>query len=320
MPPATAGPVPRPPGTDDPGTDDPGTDDPGTAPRRRNRPGGDVEVTVARDGHHVRVRGTWRRLGLRVLWAAPLLGIELAVLVTVWWQLPALRPGVLAAGLLLGARHLRRGVRELRGVLDGWLELDDTGVRGLAIGPSLAWSDVREVRLSGDPGRPRIGYVLAEGSEAGRRRRPPWPAGVRRTTPTVGPDIVPTERLLDVLVPVDAVVALGDADADPIEVRVVEEGFHVRPARGRPVSMRWDALHAVEVTAVPAGAGRLACSVDLLGEVRLPGAPRTREELVSLPLTLARSSGLVEELRRLDPALPDRLQDAEPGTHELWSR
>jgi hypothetical protein len=100
----------------------------------------------------------------------------------------------------------------------------------------------------------------------------------------------------------------------------VEECFHVRPARGRPVSMRWDALLAVEVTAVPAGGGQLARSVDLLGEVRLPGAPRTREELVSLPLTLARSSGLLEALRRVDPALPERLEDAEPGTHELWSR
>jgi hypothetical protein len=298
-------------------------------PPRLNRPGGDVEVAVERDGATLRLRGTWRRAGLRALWSGPLLAIEVAVLGGLWWQGPSLRPVVLVAAALALGRHLLRAGREVRGIAVGWLELDEVGVRGPAIGASLRWEAIREVRVSGDLARPRIGYVPATGSTAAEPgpvsagpvpiRRSWWRAGGPRT-PAAGPDVLPTELLLDLLIPVDAVVALGDAGTDPIDVRVADEGFHVRPRRGRPVSMRWDALAAVEVTAVPAGRGRLARSVDLLGEVRLPGAARTREELVSLPITLARSSGLVDALGRVDAALPGRLEEPPAGTHALWNR
>jgi hypothetical protein len=295
-----------------------------TLPSRLTRPGGDVELVVVRDGPRLRLRGTWRRVGLRVLWAVPLLGVEIAVLGGLWWQLPSLRPAVLAVAAVASGRHLLRAGRELRGVVGGWLEVDEDGIRGPAVGTSLPWDAIREVRVSGDdPARPRIGYVPTTfepptGGAASARRW--WRRRGGRRTPAIEPGVLPTELLLDLLIPADAAVALGDADADPIDVQVADEGFHVRPRRGRPVSMRWDALAAVEVTAVPAGRGRLARSVDLLAEVRSPGAARTREELVSLPITLARSSGLVDALARVDAALAGRLEELPAGTHALWNR
>jgi hypothetical protein len=272
---------------------------------RISRPGGDVEVVVTREHARVSLHGTWRRLGLRTLWAGPLLAIEVAVLGGLWWRLPAARPAVLVAAALVVARHLLRGWRELRGLTRGWVVVDADGIRGVALGTSLAWSQVREVRVFGDPAAPTVGYLAAAADAS---------------APQVRADVVPTERLLDVLVPADLPLAVGDPSADPNEVVVADEGVHVRPRRGRPVSMRWEGLLAVEVTAHPAGGERLARSLELLGEVRMPGAARTREELVSLPLTVADSSGVLEALRRVDATLPERAQASPAGTHELWSR
>jgi hypothetical protein len=264
-----------------------------------------VEVVVTREGDRVSLHGTWRRLGLRTLWAGPLLSVEVAVLGGLWWQLPAARPAVLVAAALAVARHLLRGWRELRGLTRGWVVVDADGVRGVALGTALAWSQVREVRIWGDPAAPTVAYL---------------PVAADGTAPEVRADVVPTERLLEVLVPDGLPSAVGDPAADPREVVVAEEGVHVLPVRGRPVSMRWEGLSAVEVTARPAGGDRLARSLELLGEVRMPGAARTREELVSLPLTVAASSGVLEALRRVDAGLPGRAQASPPGTHELWSR
>jgi hypothetical protein len=272
---------------------------------RVSRPGGDVEVVVVRDGDRVSLRGTWRRLGLRALWAGPLLAVEAAVLGGSWWQLPAARPAVVVAAVLVVARHLLRARRELRGLTRGWVEVDADGIRGVALGTSLTWAQLREVRISGDPAAPTVAYV---------------PTAADATAREVRPDVVPTERLLDVLVPGDLPLAVGDPGADPRDVLVADEGVHVRPVRARPVSMRWEGLLAVEVTARPAGGDRLARSLELLGEVRTPGVARTREELVSLPLTVASSSGVLEALRRLDATLPERVQASPAGTHELWIR
>jgi hypothetical protein len=272
---------------------------------RVGRVGGDVEVVVTREDDRVSLHGTWRRLGLRTLWAGPLLAVEVAVLGGLWWQLPAARPAVLVAAALVAARHLLRGWRELRGLTRGWVVVDGDGIRGVALGTSLAWSQVREVRIWGDPSTPTVGYL---------------PGTADATAPQVRADVVATERLLDVLVPADLPVAVGDPSADPREVVVADEGVHVRPVRGRPVSIRWEALLAVEVTARPAGGDRLARSLELLGEVRTPGVARPREELVSLPLTVADSCGVLEALRRKDTTLPERAQASPAGTHELWIR
>jgi hypothetical protein len=286
-------------------------------PARLNRVGGDVEVAVSRDGDRVSLRGTWRRVGLRALWTVPLLAVEVAVLGGLWWQLPFLRPLVVLLGALLAARHLLRGGRELRGILRGWLTIDTEGIRGAALTTALPWSQVREIRLWGDPASPTVGYIPSVMATSEGRR----PAGPRaRRSPRVTPDLVPTEQLLEVLVPEGVPLALGAVDDDPLDVEVVEEGFHVRPARGRAVSMRWEALVAVEVTARPAGSGRLARSLEVLGEVRLPGASRARDELLSLPITLAGSSGLLDALRRVDTVLPERAAASPAGTHELWTR
>jgi hypothetical protein len=281
----------------------------GSAPtassERVSRAGGDVEVVVTREDDRVSLLGTWRRLGLRALWAGPLLAVEVAVLGGLWWQLPAVRSAVLVAAALVAARHLLRGWRELRGVTGGWVVLDADGIHGAAFGTSLAWSQVREVRISGDPEVPTVSYL---------------PDAADVPAAQVRGDVVPTERLLDVLVPADLPAAVGDPSADPREVVVADEGVHVRPVRGRPASMRWEALLAVEVTARPAGGDRLARSLELLGEVRTPGVARTRDELVSLPLTVAASSGVLDALRRLDATLPERAQASPAGTHELWTR
>jgi hypothetical protein len=272
---------------------------------RVSRPGGDVEVAVIRERDGVSLHGTWRRLGLRTLWAVPLVAVEAAVLGGLWWQLPAARPAVLLVALLVAGRHLRRGWRELRGLTRGWVVVDADGIRGVALGTSLRWSQVREVRVSGDLARPTVGYVPTAADVPPRQVRP---------------DVVPTERLLDVLLPEGLPVALGDPAADPLDVTVADEGVHVRPVRGRPISMRWEALLAVEVTARTLGEGRLARSLELLGEVRTPGAARTREELVSLPLTVAASTGVLDALRRVDATLPERAAASPAGTHELWAR
>jgi hypothetical protein len=272
---------------------------------RVTRPGGDVEVAMTREGDGISLRGTWRRLGLRALWAVPLVAVEAAVLGALWWQLPAARPLVLLVALLVVGRHLRRGWRELRGLTRGWVVVDADGIRGVALGTSLRWSQVREARVSGDLASPTVGYVPTVADVPPRQVRA---------------DVVPTDRLLDVLLPEGLPVALGDPAADPLDVTVAEEGVHVRPVRGRPVSMRWEALLAVEVTARPAGEGRLARSLELLGEVRTPGAARTREELVSLPLTVAATTGVLDVLRRVDATLPERAAASPAGTHELWAR
>jgi hypothetical protein len=297
---------------------------PAELPRRVNRRGGDVEVVVRADGRDARdleVRGTWRRVGLRLLWATPVLAVEAVVLLGAWWQLPASRPAVPALAALLAARHLVRGARELRGVVSGWLTVDATGLRGTALGADLAWGDVEEVRVSGDPERPTVTY-LTRSAEAGRddgrlgrwrrRRGRPRP-------PELRPTDLPTELLLDLVLPEPVPVALGHPSDDPREVRVEDRGFHVLLARGRPVSVRWEGVLAVEAAAVEV-AGRLARRLDLLVEVRLPGAPRPREELVCLPLTLAEATGLLTALGRFDATLPDRARTVAVGCHEVWSR
>jgi hypothetical protein len=280
----------------------------GTTVTTVTRAGGDVEVRIDRAGATTRLRGTWRRVGLRASWAAPLLALEVAVLGVLWWRLPGAFPVLAAAAIALLARHLLRGWREVRGVVSGWVELDDDGIRGPAVGADLRWDDIREVRFSGEEDRPTVTYLTAD------------------TAATVEPRDLPTERLLDSLVPTTTPLALGHPAADPREVRVESEGFHVLPARGHPVSVRWEAVVAVEVTAVEViaaevtGDRRLARSLDVLAEVRLPGGGRPREELVSLPLTVAADAGLVDALGRYDATLPDRIASSPVGTHELWNR
>jgi hypothetical protein len=273
---------------------------PDVPPTRLNRPGGDVEV-VRHDGRSgTRLRGTWRRLGLRALWAAPLLAIEGAVLGGIWWVATPLRPAVLVVAGLLLVRHLVRGLREVRGVVSGWLEVDAAGLRGPALGADLAWDPVQEVRLAGDADRPVVAYLTEEGAA------------------TLEPDVLPTESLLDVLVPVGKPLAFGHPGDDPRDLRVEAEGFHLLPPRGRPLSVRWDAVVSVESRTVTCG-DRRSRSLDLLVELRAPGTGPSREELVSVPITLARSSGLLDALRRFDASLPERLEAAPAGTHELWS-
>jgi hypothetical protein len=296
---------------------------PPTAPRRTtgptgptmtrvSRPGGDVEVRITDDGPTIRLHGTWRRVGLRATWAGPLVALEVAVVGVLWWRFPGARPVLVALAAVLLARHLLRGWREVRGVVAGWLELDDEGIRGPALGADLPWEQVREVRLAGPPDRPAISYLTAD------------------TAAALRPRDLPTERLVDTLVPPTVPLALGDPSTDPREIRVEAEGFHVLPARGRPVSVRWDAVTAIEVTTVEVSApeglrrgtrrARVARSLDVLAEVRLPGGGRAREELVSLPLTVATASGLVDALGRYDATLPDRVASSPVGTRELWTR
>jgi hypothetical protein len=267
-----------------------------------NRPGGDVEVRVTQDGSVTRLRGTWRRVGLRALWALPRLVLEASPLAILAWWLPGARPVLLAAAGVLLAVHLRRGWQEVRGVSRGWLEVDQHGIRGPALGADLPWSEVRELRWAGAEERPAIHYLTDA------------------TTARLDPRDLPTERLVDTLVPPGVPMALGDPAADPRQVRVEEVGFHVLPARGRPRSVRWDALLAVETTTVAVGTGRVARSLDLLAELRLPGGGRPREELLSLPITLAQEAGVLDALRHLDPTLPDRIAVAPEGTCALWSR
>jgi hypothetical protein len=298
--------------------------DPAELPRRVNRRGGDVEVVVRvgeRGGGDLEVRGTWRRVGLRLLWATPLLAGETVVLVGAWWQLPATRPAVLVLALLLSARHLARAAGELRGVVSGWLTVDTAGLRGAALGADLAWEDVEEVRVSGDPARPTVTYLTRPTAGGiGDERRSRSVRGRRAgRPPELRPTHLPTELLLHLVLPEPVPLALGHPSEDPREVRVEDEGFHVLLPRGRPVSVRWEAVIAVEAAAVEI-ADRLARRLDLLVEVRPPGGPRPREELVSLPVTLAEATGLLPALGRLDPTLPARVAAVTVGTHEVWSR
>jgi hypothetical protein len=297
---------------------------PGELPRRVNRRGGDVEVVVragGRDACDLQVRGTWRRVGLRLLWATPVVAVEAVVLLGAWWQLPASRPVVPALAALLAVRHLVRGARELCGVVSGWLTVDAAGLRGAALGADLAWDDVEEVRVSGDPERPTVTYLTrpaAAGHDDDRRGRWRRRRG-RDRPPELRPTDLPTELLLHLVLPEPVPVALGHPSEDPREVRVEDPGFHVLLAHGRPVSVRWEGVLAVEAAAVEV-AGRLARRLDLLVEVRLPGAPRPREELVCLPLTLAEATGLLPALARLDATLPGRVRAVTVGCHEISSR
>jgi hypothetical protein len=299
--------------------------DPTALPTRVNRRGGDVEVLVPardRDDGGLELRGTRRRVGLRLLWATPVVAVETLVLVGAWWQLPALRPAVLVLAALLAGRHLARAARELRGAMAGWLVVDAVGLRGGALGADLAWEDVEEVRVAGDPDRPTVSYLTGPagtGRGHDRRRWTPLRRRVAGRPPALRPTDLPTELLLHLVLPADVPVALGDPGDDPREVRVEDEGFHVLLPPARPVSVRWETVLAVEAAAVEAG-GRLARRLDLLVEVRSPGAPRPREELVTFPLTLAETTGLLAALARLEATLPARAGAVGIGTHELWSR
>jgi hypothetical protein len=182
------------------------------------------------------------------------------------------------------------------------LEVDRVGIRGPALGAELRWAQVHEIRLAGHAERRTVSYLLEDAAV------------------TLDARGLPVDDLLELLVPPHLPRALGHPGDDPREVRVEERGFHLRWARGRPTSVRWEGISSVEVTAVDAGSGDPARRLELLADVRLPGAPRPREELLALPSTLATDVGLVAALRRLDVGLPERIASASVGTHELWVR
>ncbi len=291
--------------------------------RRVSRAGGDVEVVLRPDGETTRLAGTWRRVGLRALWATPIVGIEAGVLIALALLLPALRAIAILVGALLAVRHLVRGLGEMLGVVRGWLVVSDDGWRGLALGWTSAarrgqvrWDEVAELRHHEIVDGPVLSPLPRTGS--GQRALWRWRPGAQ---PALRPDAVPTERLLDLLAPPPEVpVALGAPDDDPRDVTVTEEGVGVWPARGRPISLRWEAVTAVEVVARGTVGGRLARSVEVLGERQLTAHGPSREELVAVPATRAEAAGLVDALERLAPGLPARVRSAGEGTTALWER
>ncbi|MFA9431057.1 hypothetical protein [Egicoccus sp. AB-alg2] len=288
-----------------PSTDVAPTTQPADVPTGRyNRVGGDVEVRVDRDpSGAVRVRGTWRRLWLLAAWTLPLLLIEAGLLYAVWVALPVAGPVVLAVAAAALAVHGWRGLRHVLRVVRPLLLVDGTGIRGAALDRAVPWDEVEEIRRTDAARGPQVSYLTRDGG-----------------SPTLSPADLPTELLLDLLVPADVPVALGHPSDDPVELTVEDGRLGVRPARGRVLQADLDDVLALDVAGEPVGNGRVARRLELLAAVEAPVPGGRAEELVVVPETVARDRGLVDALARFEPALPQRLAAAGAGRTELWSR
>ncbi|GGI08574.1 hypothetical protein [Egicoccus halophilus] len=276
---------------------------------RFNRVGGDVEVRLDHTGDDtVRIRGTWRRLSLQALWATPVVMIEAGLLVAAWVALPVARPVVLAVAAALLLFHGWRGLRQLTGVLRALVEVDRHGIRGSALGRELAWEDVVEVRRAQATRGPVLVYVTA-----GDRDR------TGRGSRELAPSELPTELLLDVLVPADVPVALGHPDDDPRAVTVADDRLQVELGGGRTLRVPLTDVTDVDVTAAAVGNGRVARQLEVLAVVDGPRPGARAEELVTLPETLARRAGLVDALDARVPGLESALRESGEGRATLWS-